>query len=374
MNTKIVLHLINGTCLLGAERVAITLARDLPPVEFKAFIGVVNGDVKMQTQLRDELAGSDVDIANFSKGGIIRKIFHLIIFINENKIGLIHSHGYKSNFIALLLNIFFPRIRIVATNHTYKLTTFRARIYRLFDLLIMRFFHSIVAVSDEALNDMRDGGFPVSRVNVIDNGINVVIFSRQKSRKLLFDLIEKRGEGLLLGIVASLTPEKAHTDLLRGFSCLANEFPEMCLLIFGDGPLRQELEEMVKKLSLCEKVRFLGYRANISQLLPGLDIFILPSHQEGLPISLLEAMASNVPVIASSVGAVSRVIEHQKHGLLFEPGNVDQLSKSISLLAGDSDLRKQFALAGFNRVRENFSSKRMVQNYIEEYFSSQVKG
>lgn len=145
------------------------------------------------------------------------------------------------------------------------------------------------------------------------------------------------------------------------------QYPKVVLLIVGDGPLRNELQERVEDLGIRDKVIFTGMRSDTPELYSLMEFFILSSITEGLPVALLEAMASKKPVIATEVGAVPKVIQDGHSGLLVEPKDVEGLSKAIIDLLENPDQAAYLALNGYEEVTNEFSSQKMAERYVEVY-------
>ncbi len=167
--------------------------------------------------------------------------------------------------------------------------------------------------------------------------------------------------------VGRLVPVKGHADLIRGFAHALSEQEDLVLLLAGDGELRDELTALVAELSLGDRVRFLGWRDDTADLLAGSDIFVLPSLNEGLGLVLIEAMAANLPVVATRVGGVPEVVEEGQTGLLVEARNPDRISNAILRLARDRALRERMGRAGRERADEHFSIQATVRRTEQIY-------
>jgi glycosyltransferase involved in cell wall biosynthesis len=143
--------------------------------------------------------------------------------------------------------------------------------------------------------------------------------------------------------------------------------PEAIFVLAGEGPGRASLEAQVRELGLNKRVLFLGYRQDVPDLLACCDLFVLPSLFEGLPLSILEAMAANKPVVASAVGGNDEAIVHGETGLLVPPANPTALAAAIQTVLSNSDLSRRLAAAGKARVHEHFSAEAMVRQVAHIY-------
>jgi glycosyltransferase involved in cell wall biosynthesis len=215
----------------------------------------------------------------------------------------------------------------------------------------------------------RVDGIPQSRQTIIENGIvtDKYMTPREDAVRLIRESIGISDGDKVVMIVAGLRPEKAHEAVLRAASVLAPSHTHVRFLIVGDGPRRAELEQMAQQLNVADRVHFVGERNDVSDLLHAADIFILPSHPavETLPLSVMEAMAAGVPVIASAVGSVPDMIEDGVNGRLIPPADGDRLARVIEELLGDPAATKRIAEAGTRTVLERYTLDRMVENYTK---------
>lgn len=364
-----VMQLVNGTQLLGAERVVLEIIEQLPVDTYKVTIGLVNGGEELKQLMFNELSQFNVAITIFShKYSDFYTMLLIFKYCKKYDIDLLHSHGYKSDIIIYLCRLFGLKINMIATNHTYKVNTLKDRIYRKLDLYALSKIKYIVAVNEDVKSEMVAAGINANKIKIIDNGVSL---NFKRDNELISSFRAECGavdsDSFVVGIVASLTPEKAHGDLLQAMSIINKLYNHIKLVIVGDGLLRKELERKCCDLDIVENVYFAGRRDNVRQLLGSFDVFVLPSYNEGLPMALLEAMASNIPVVASSVGAVPNVIQDGVNGCLIEPGSVEQLVENIKKVFLDVDLRNVLASSGRETIEKKYSSQKMTEKYMAIY-------
>ncbi|MEM9352495.1 MAG: glycosyltransferase [Planctomycetota bacterium] len=222
---------------------------------------------------------------------------------------------------------------------------------------------AFIGVADAHARHLVAGeGFPADRVHTIYNGVDTDRFSPQNGDEVRRELGIPR-DANVVGIIAALRPEKNHELLLKGAARIIAERPNSRFLIVGDGPMREPLEGLAAELGIAENVLFTGSRPDIAQLLSAVDVFALTSHNEASPVSILEAMASGVPVVASDVGSVSESVTHESSGFLFEPGDIDAFSASVLRLLQEPDLRARFGRAGRESVESRASLAAMIRGY-----------
>ena len=173
--------------------------------------------------------------------------------------------------------------------------------------------------------------------------------------------------GLLIGTAGRLVKLKGIEFLLEAAAQLRPEFPSLQVEIAGSGPELEDLKVQVARLGLQEHVRFLGWMDDLSSTLRGWDVFVMPSLEEGFPTAALNAMAAGVPVVATTVGGVPELIEDGVNGLLVSPGDVAGLVAALELLLRQRDERLRMGEAGFERVRDHFSTKWMAAKFTQLY-------
>jgi glycosyltransferase involved in cell wall biosynthesis len=169
------------------------------------------------------------------------------------------------------------------------------------------------------------------------------------------------------GTVANLSPKKDHAGLLTAIDQLRERMPDALLLLIGSGPLEAELRARVSRDGLDDHVRFLGSRDDVAALLPALDVFVLGSRFEGLPIALLEAMAAEIACVATAVGGVPEAITDGVEGSLVPSGDPAALARALEAVLRDSELRAAMGRAGRLRVSDDFSIDRAVRRTEELY-------
>jgi glycosyltransferase involved in cell wall biosynthesis len=218
--------------------------------------------------------------------------------------------------------------------------------------------------------------FPASKVRVIANGVDTERFRPRIGAGA--DLRTELGApstAPLVGIVAALRPEKNHELFLRTAAIVRRRRPDAQFVIVGDGPERQKLEQVAASFDLNPGAHFLGSRSDIPQLVAGLDLFALTSHNEANPVSILEALACGVPVVSTRVGSVEETVREGITGFLVEPGDADQAANRWLQLINDRPLRNQMGDAGRRLVIEHCSLEKMVAGYqqlIRDIYSAKV--
>ena len=166
-----------------------------------------------------------------------------------------------------------------------------------------------------------------------------------------------------------LAQEKGHIYLIKAFKIIISDYPNTKLLIVGNGELIQNLKSQVTSLQLEDKVVFTGMRTDIPEILSIMDIFVLPSLIEAMPMVLLEAMASKKTIIATNVGSVSRIIRNNETGILINPADIDSLAKGIIYFFKNNSDGNTMVNNAYNLVKSTFSANTMAQSYLKLYSS-----
>jgi len=206
-----------------------------------------------------------------------------------------------------------------------------------------------------------------NKVKVMYNGINLEPYQHHRDRLAVRAALGIPAGELVVGIVARLDHwGKGHRELFQALVQAHTHHPLRCLVI-GGGRRQPEMEALVQELALTPWVNFLGNRDDIPDLLAALDIFVLPSYSEGISRSLLEAMASGLPVVVSEAGGSPEVVQHEINGLLVPVKNVSALAQALIRLLDEPNWARQLGLAAARRVAEHFSLDRLGQELNEIY-------
>ena len=203
---------------------------------------------------------------------------------------------------------------------------------------------------------------PARKINVVHNGVALSSANQPANAALRVALTGSTEKPMVL-TAARLAEQKGLGYLLKAAALV----PEAIFILAGEGPERANLEAQAGELGLNQRVLFLGYRQDVADLLACCDLFVLPSLFEGLPLSILEAMVANKPVVASSIGGIDEAIVHGETGLLVPPANPTALAAAIQTVLSDSDLGHRLAAAGKRRVHEHFSAEAMVRQVADIY-------
>lgn len=287
--------------------------------------------------------------------------------LREHDARLVHTHNSAAGFYGGLAGRL-ARLPVVHTKHGLN-TTGGPRQDRLNGLLY-RLSDAVIAVSESARELALAEGARAASLSIIDNGIDVDRFhcgapARAEARALL-GLAPGR---FVVGTVARLAREKSQDTLVSAFARLSaagGEGPPLLVLV-GGGPLEAALREQAAALGVSDRVVFAGPRSDVARVLPAFDVFALPSVSEGLPVALLEAMASGVVSVVTRVGAMPEAVVAGQTGLVVPPADVDALAQALTALRDDAAGRQRMGQAAGQRARERYGASRMARDYEAVY-------
>ncbi len=225
-----------------------------------------------------------------------------------------------------------------------------------------------IVVSDE-LRDVLEHRLSVDqrKISHIRNGIDISIYEKATSdRKRVRDELNLEPEDITIGIIAKLRPGKGHRGLFESFQSVIEQRRDLPLrlIVVGDGSQEQYLKRHAHNLGIEEKTIFTGYQQEIPSILSALDIFVLPTQFEGMSLALLEAMASQKPIITTNIRANLEVVD-ESCALLIPPSDTDALTEAIITMASDAELRKALAQRAYMRCKNHHSLDRVVREYFE---------
>lgn len=311
-----------------------------------------------------------VDSSRYKYFSPLRNILETNARFKARGFDLIHSHGYRADFIGLFVSRYFG-LPIVSTCHGFISTDLHLSAYNRLDVFLLRFFNRVIAVSEQMKEDLVARGVPGEKVQVITNA--VCEESRSDTERVRRETRTRLGvehDEFVLGFAGRLSEEKGLGHLLEAVKAWTPTCVRWRLILIGEGPHRGVLEHAVRELGLAGKVLFAGFQGDLAQWYPAMDAFVLPSLTEGTPMVLLEAMATGIPVIATSVGGVPAMISSGENGILVPPGDASRLRDAIQSLASNCDLRERLCANAIHLVRKNHSVGRWAVQIRDVYTST----
>ncbi len=362
---RTILSLISSEGYYGAENMLIVLTQQLSRLGCHCIVGVFSDSRAHHTEVGEQARRRGLPVETVPCSGrwdwnAVKQIRELLV---KHNVDVLNPHGYKADLYAYVAA--WPRrVALVATCHNWPSKLLKMRGYAALDRLVLRRFDKVIGVSDVASDILRNWGVRPNKVSTILNGVNLERFDG--ATPTLRKEIVPNGHSLV-GFVGRLVPDKGVTILLRAAQQVLAVRPKTMFVLVGEGPARKELEALATQLGIGKQVAFAGVRDDMPEVYASLDMLVLPSLIESMPMCLLEAMAAGKPVIATRVGAVSKLILSEQTGLLLEPGDVDGLVEAILRLLGNSQLASQLGENERVHTMRHFSAEAMARSYIGQY-------
>jgi glycosyltransferase involved in cell wall biosynthesis len=278
----------------------------------------------------------------------------LLRICRQEKVAIWHGHDYKSNLLGLLLRPFWP-MRLVTTVHGWVEHTSRTPLYYAVDRFCLPRYEQVICVSEDLRRRCLGLGLKPRRCPLIENAIDTEEFVRRRSVAEAKRSFGWHPERLLIGAVGRLSAEKGFDLLIRATAELLKSGLDVGLVIVGEGREQEPLQRLIIESGCTDRVQLLGYRQDTRELYEAMDLFALSSLREGLPNVVLEALAVEVPVVATAIAGVPRLIRDGETGLLVEPGSVEQLTAALGRALRDCDLRQRLRRAGRRTIEEGYS-------------------
>ena len=301
---------------------------------------------------------------------VLRALRNIVL---RHNINLIHGHDYKSDLFAAMLRWWMGRqhFALVSTAHAWVMLGLRGELYRRLDLALMRRFDHLIAVSHATKTEMVAAGIPPELISVIHNAIDTDTWSPQHATAAFREELGLDPASPVIGYVGRIMPEKDLETWLRAAARVAQQYPEAQCVLVGegrDGVTLGQLQRLSTELGITERVHFPGYHAHLLPVYGSFDLFALSSRREGLPNSILEAMAVGLPVVTTDVAGTSELVLDGQTGYVVPQGDVDRLAHAMMTLVANKQLRQRMGQAGRERIEREFSFTHRLQ-HIEELYA-----
>jgi len=291
----------------------------------------------------------------------VAAIWRLMKIFKQEKVDILHCHRHQAaiygTIAAKLAGVAVVLAHVHGLNRSLKLKR------KLVNKIIFRWTNKILAISKSVREDVLQNNYalPPDRIISLGNSIDFDRFAAvQADSKQIKESLGLRPDSFVFGTIGRLAPTKGYPYLIDAFTEVKQTIPAAELIFIGDGRSRDELQQQAKNTPCSESIHFLGRRDDVPELLRGLDAFILPSVAEGMPRSLLEAMAANVPCIATSVGGIPEIIDDGNFGFLATPANRQELAEAM------------ITLTGMKEAERNALTERAKQNVEKKYRDEKV--
>jgi glycosyltransferase involved in cell wall biosynthesis len=360
-----ILHIISSGGMYGAEAVILNLSRTLNEGPHRSILGVFSNSSNPNLQLHERAAKEDIESYLIPcKGQIDRKVISSIRdLVRRTGADVVHAHGYKADLYAYFA-LRASGVPFVSTCHNWLDNDRKTFFYGVLDRLVLRVYARVVAVSEDVRQRLLKSGMIAKKISMIRNGIDLRPFARASAV-----VKDELGWGAyqVVGLVGRLSVEKGVDIFLHAAERVLAQCPDAKFIVAGDGPDRAGLETLIDQLGIRGSVRMLGRRDDMPFLYASLDVMVSASRQEGLPIAILEGMASRLPLVATAVGEVPTVILHGRTGVLVPAEDPESLAAAIIELLRDPAKRERLGAGARQLVEDEFSAGRMTADYLHVY-------
>jgi glycosyltransferase involved in cell wall biosynthesis len=351
--------------MYGAEAVILNLSHMLNEGPHRSVLGVFLNSSNPNLQLHENAIKEGIESYLIPcKGQIDRKaITSIRELVKRAAVDVVHAHGYKADLYAYFA-LRASGVPLVSTCHTWYDNDRKTFFYGVLDRLILRAYARVVAVSEDVRQRLLKSGVKAKKISMIRNGIDLRPFDRASA--VVKDELAW-GAYQVVGLVGRLSVEKGVDIFLHAAARVLAHCPDAKFIVAGDGPDRAELETLIDQLGIRGSVRLLGRRDDMSSLYASLDVMVSASRQEGLPIAILEGMASRLPLVATAVGEVPTVILDGRTGMLVPAEAPDLLAAAIIELLRDPAKRERLGSAARQLIQDEYSAARMTADYLRVY-------
>lgn len=391
-----ILHIIDSGGLYGAEVVLLNLVDEQIKMGLDPAIASIGEKNVGEKPFETEALNRGFRVIKFRMwpGPNFAGAWKILRFAHKEGFDLLHSHGYKGNILFGFLPKRIRKIPLITTLHGWTSTDSftRMKLYEWLDAFSLKFIDAVVLVNKGMFSNPKLKNLNGINLYIINNGIPIPAaqfnnstdqpFNQsvtqqtqqtqrtqvtQVTRQLDKTIIDFCRKGYTIGSIGRLSEEKGYRYLIEAFYLMIQEGVDAYLLIIGEGSERNFLEQLIEKLSLTDKILLPGYCPAAHDYLSYLDVFVLPSLTEGLPITLLEAMQARVPIVATRVGGVPEVLENGKDGLLVEPRDPEKLADAISRIYHDTKIGSKLTDCAYKKVITDYTTEKMALQYLDIY-------
>lgn len=363
-----VVHVVYALRMGGTERGIVKLVNGLDSQRIQsAIVSCVEPDaLKMQVS-------PSVAVHAFRRraGQDLRFVVDLTLLLRRLRPTVVHTHAWGTLAEGYVASRLAGVPAIVHGEHgTMDLRPRNVRLQR----MLWQRCRRVLAVSNELADRMSSAvGFPRSGIDVLPNGVDTAVFRKcEADRRRVRAELGLTAHAFVFGTVGRLVEVKNHKGLIEAFAAALPRMPGAFCVIVGEGLLRAELERLIAAHGIGHAVRLVGQRSDIDRVLRALDVFVLPSHSEGMANTLLEAMATELPVVCTAVGAAPEIVRDQVTGMLVPAADSSALEAALLEMAGNQTARVAMGVAGRRRVENHYALSTMIERYAALYESLSV--
>lgn len=306
-----------------------------------------------------------VTILGKRRGIDLRLAWRLWRWLRAHKPHIVHTHLFTADTWGRLVARLAGVPLVFSTVHS--VNSWQGRVHRLVDRTLALVTTRLIACTAQVADKLQNqDGIAATRIVTLANGVDLQRFAEVTPVDIEQEL-DAAGSGTWLAVLGRLEPVKGQAYLLECLALLRDQGVDFRCVLIGDGPERAALVEQVARQQLAGHVWFAGFRDDVPGWLAAIDVLVMPSRWEGLPMALLEAMALGKPVVAHAVGGIPDVLRDGQEGLLVPPYHPQKMVQALTRLIGDAPLRQQMGARALARVRAYYSAEALARAYEKLY-------
>lgn len=361
-----ILQIIDGLGIGGAEKLLLNFSP--AAVERGHDVVVLTLRDSRASPIESELRSRGIPVQLLGGAGLldIRRYRDLVRFLRRERFDIIHTHLLASNILGGICGHKSASPVVGSLHNTEPYRGRNAHIKQWLEYLVLRRWTSRTIAVGHIVAEKRAEKLRPARLDVVPNAVPLIAPLPVDERRLLRKELVGDPDRPIILTLGSLTRQKGYDILLRAFATVHQSYPEACLLIAGSGPEHDALTAAATSLGLRDHAQLLGGRADPERLLGAADIFVSSSRWEGLPLAVLEAMAARLPVVATSVGDIPRVLT-ENTGLLVPPDDTRALAAELERLLGDAGLRRDLGQRARARIEGEYSVEAWCERLLAIY-------
>ncbi len=368
MSNRVLLCRVDGN-FGGAERHLLTLASKYDAQRYVPVIAPIANHGELEKQSIEHGYHTEFIPMN-SRTEILQAGRAIVKAVRKHGIKLIHTFGIRSNTLAWLvhnkLNIPWV-ITLPNINTTDYTNPIQARVSHGWNNFLLRRADAVHVISPQLHDYISRIPLPPKNIYTIINGVDIPNNLETRDKNWIRTQYKLPSDSVIIGTTGRLEEVKAYDLLIQAFQRVHEKIPKACLVLVGDGSQRKQLEQQANSVGLNERIIFAGQTYEVWKYLAGMDLYVCSSRSEGVPYSILEAMAAGLPIVATGVGGIPSIINHEGEGILIPPNRVDELSNAVIHLLTTPDQAAHLGRNAKQRVNSEFTSRHMANQVMDMY-------
>jgi glycosyltransferase involved in cell wall biosynthesis len=360
-----ILHIISSGGMYGAEAVILNMSRTLNESSHSSVLGVFSNSANPNLQLHEAAARAGIESHLIPCDGQIDRTVTASIreLVARTGADVVHAHGYKAD-IYVYFALRTSAIPFISTCHNWIDSNLLVSLYGKADRMVLRNYAAVVAVSEEVKQKLLKAGVREDKIHLVRNGIDLRPYDNAPPS---LRNGASPNDPPIIGFVGRLSGEKGPDIFLRAAAQVLAELPATRFVVVGEGPDRDKLESLIDELKIRAGVSMLGRRNDMPSVYASLDIMASSSRTEGLPMAILEGMASSLPLVATAVGEVPTLVLDGRTGVLIPSEDVESLVSEIVKLLRNPAQQKHLGAAARKLIQDEYSADRMTADYLRVY-------